>query len=308
MIAIRLGLFLSLMMLVGLSAFPLYALRKDEREEGRVLRLRRTLIFWSVAAASLSVLGLVALIAAMMGGSITEIDWPASQSILFETSIGTAWLVRMAALSIVLIVAWSLRLSSGQRLLIITFAGAIALSSLVWTGHAGATEGRLGLIHKLSDILHMIAAAIWLGGIAAFLLLLRAPMDRLWGDRLTIAHRALDDFSRIGTICVVVIVVTGLVNGQILVGLSNLRRLFETSYGQLLLLKLAVVAVMLGLAARNRWRLTPDLGARLAGGDVSVSARALRSSLLLEAAAALLILGLVAWLGMLEPPTSLAMS
>lgn len=308
MIAIRLGLFLSLMMLVGLSAFPLYALRADERVEGTVLGLRRTLILWSVGAASLSVLGLAALIAAMMGGSITEIDWAASQSILFETPIGTAWLVRMAALSIVLIVAMSLRLSSGQRLLIITFAGTIALSSLVWTGHAGATEGSLGLIHKLSDILHMIAAAIWLGGIAAFLLLLRGPMDRLWSDRLKIAHRALDDFSRIGTICVTVIVVTGLVNGQFLVGLSNIWSLLDTGYGQLLLLKLALVAVMLGLASRNRWRLAPDLGARLTDGDVSDSAAALQSSLLLEAAAALVILGLVAWLGMLGPPASLAMS
>lgn len=273
-----------------------------------MLGLRRTLILWSVGAASLSVLGLAALIAAMMGGSITEIDWAASQSILFETPIGTAWLVRMAALSIVLIVAMSLRLSSGQRLLIITFAGTIALSSLVWTGHAGATEGSLGLIHKLSDILHMIAAAIWLGGIAAFLLLLRGPMDRLWSDRLKIAHRALDDFSRIGTICVTVIVVTGLVNGQFLVGLSNIWSLLDTGYGQLLLLKLALVAVMLGLASRNRWRLAPDLGARLTDGDVSDSAAALQSSLLLEAAAALVILGLVAWLGMLGPPASLAMS
>ena len=57
MIAIRLGLYLSLMLLVGLAAFPLYALRHDERPEGQVLPLWWALTFWSVTAITLSGLG-----------------------------------------------------------------------------------------------------------------------------------------------------------------------------------------------------------------------------------------------------------
>jgi putative copper resistance protein D len=305
MIAIRFGLYLSLMLLVGLAAFPLYALRPDERADGRVLHLRRTFVSWTVAALVLSVLGFAALIAAMMGGSILDIDWEMCRSMLFETSIGTAWLVRIAALLAVLVAAFSLNLPAGTRLVAIAVAGTVALSSLVWTGHAGATEGSLGLIHKASDMLHMFAAAIWLGGIAAFLLLLREPSDHLWGGRLQIGHRALEDFSRVGTICVAIIVVTGLINGQVLMGISNIPLMFETRYGQLLILKLALVAGMLFLAARNRWRLTPNLGARLSGEGEGDAVAPLRRSLLLEAGAALAILGLVAWLGMLEPTASM---
>ena len=116
MIAIRLGLYLSLMLLVGLAAFPLYALRHDERPEGQVLPLWWALTFWSVTAITLSGLGLAALIAAMMGGPLTDIDWETSQSILFETPIGTAWLVRMAALAVVLMAAFPRRWTDEQQL------------------------------------------------------------------------------------------------------------------------------------------------------------------------------------------------
>ncbi len=305
MIAIRLGLYLSLMLLLGLAAFPLYALRRDERAEGHVLRLRPMLISCAVAALALSGLGFAALIAAMMGSPITGIDWASSQPILFETPIGTAWLVRMAALVVALLAAFSRSWGDDQRLGAIALAGGLALSSLVWTGHAGASEDGVGLVHKLSDMLHMVAAAIWLGGIAAFLLLLRTPLDHLRDRQLAIGHRALEDFSRIGTICVAVIVATGLINGQVLIGFSNVWRIFETTYGQLLVLKLVLVAGMLLLAARNRWRLTPDLAHELSAGAASSAVAALRTRLTLQAAAAIAILALVAWFGTLEPPASM---
>lgn len=307
MIAIRLGLYLSLMLLLGLAAFPLYALRDSERPEGKILTLRKTLIFWSGAAIILSVLGFLALMAAMMGTSIADIDWAMCRTILFETPIGNAWLVRIAALVAALVAALAIDRSVKRRLITVATASAIALSTLVWTGHAGASEGTLGSLHKASDILHMLAAAIWLGGIAAFLRILQAPDDGIWGDRLTVAHRSLDSFSRVGTICVAVIVITGMINGQILVGLSNISSVFESTYGQLLVLKLVLVGAMLFLGAKNRWRLTPDLGMVLPEGNTATAVAALRTSLLLEAGAGLAILGLIAWLGMLEPPASMTM-
>lgn len=309
MIAVRLGVYLSLMLLLGLAAFPLYAplyaLRKQERGNGTVLPLREILMFWSIAAIILSVLGFLMLVASMSGNPISDFDWQVGRSILLETPIGYAWLVRMAALSAALATLVFRARSNEQRLIAVALAAAIALASLVWTGHAGASEGGLGLVHKISDILHMLAAAIWLGGIAAFLLLLRPAADQ--PARLTIGHRALEEFSRIGTICVSIIVVTGLLNGQILIGLGNAPQLFDSAYGQLLVLKLLFVGAMMLLAANNRWRLTPGLARALSEGDTSSAVAALRKSLLLEAAAAFAILALVAWLGMLEPTASMAM-
>lgn len=307
MIAIRLGLYLSLMVLMGLAAFPLYALRTDERSEGSILSLRGPLIFLSVVSFLLSLLGFFALVAAMLGTTLFAIEWETSRSMLMETPIGAAWMVRMAAVLFALYAACAVK-RTNLRLIAVCIASAIAIATLVWTGHAGATEAPLGSLHKASDILHMLAAAIWLGGIAAFFNMLQEPIDGLWGDRLVVAHRALEEFSRVGSFCVAVIVVTGLINGQILVGFSNLPALLNNTYGQLLLLKLLLVGAMLALAAKNRWRLTPDLGSSLAQGSQKAPVAALRASLLLEAAAALAILALVAWLGTLEPTASMRAS
>ena len=230
-----------------------------------------------------------------------------SRSILLETQIGTAWLVRMAALTAALAVLVFCDGSNQQRLVAVALAAATALSSLVWTGHAGASEGDLGSIHQVSDILHMLAAAIWLGGIGAFLLLLKPPPEGQSDSRLAIGHRALDEFSRVGTVCVSIILLTGLLNGQILVGLQNVPQLLDTAYGQLLVAKILIVGAMMLLAAKNRWRLTPGLALALSEGNPSIAVTALRKSLLLEATAAFAILALVAWLGTLEPTASMAM-
>ena len=242
----------------------------------------------------------------MSGSAIGNPDWQTGRAILVETPIGTAWMVRMAALGLAVLIAIYAK-SSQLRLIGVMLAGAAALASLVWTGHAGASEGNLGLVHRVSDILHMLAAAVWLGGIAGFLLLLRAVPEPLSANRLAIAHRSLEEFSRIGAICVSIIAVTGLINAQILVGFDNLTALFGSDYGLLLMLKLLAVALMLLLAANNRWRLTPSLGTALEDDDPRSAAKALRTSLRLEASAAFAILALVAWLGTLEPTASLAM-
>ncbi len=77
----------------------------------------------------------------------------------------------------------------------------------------------------------------------------------------------------------------------------GIARLDDTLYGQLLLAKLALFALMLALAAANRFVLTPRL---VAGGD----GRALRISLSIEFVAGVLIVFLIGGAGTLEPPVS----
>lgn len=313
MIAIRLGTYLSLMLLMGLAAFPLYALIGEERLEGHAARLDRWLKIAGGSALLLSALGMVAMTANMMGTSYWEVDAETVGAITTESAVGWAWVARMGALLLALAALVGLKPQRTLQLGIVVVASGAALASLVWTGHAGASEDALGVIHKLSDMLHMLAAAIWIGGIVAFLNMLRTPADGLRSDRLKIVHRALGDFSVVGTLAVAVIAATGLINGQVLVGYANVFSMFTSLYGQLLLAKLVLVGLMLLLAAKNRWRLTPGLTQALAEGDTSDTSdtsnavAALRRSLLLEATAAFAILALVAWLGMLEPTASLAM-
>ncbi|MBK9999942.1 MAG: CopD family protein [Sphingomonadales bacterium] len=71
-----------------------------------------------------------------------------------------------------------------------------------------------------------------------------APTDA----QIRIAHRALEQFSRVGTLAVGLIVLTGIINSLSLMGLPHPYALFASRYGQLLLIKLALFAAMLMLA------------------------------------------------------------
>ena len=130
------------------------------------------------------------------------------------------------------------------------------------------------------------------------------PATRINAAHLTLTYRALHGFGTVGTIVVAALIVTGLINAWLLVGPDHVGALGTTLYGRLLLAKLALFAAMLGLAALNRFRLTPRFKASIAAADHSSAMGALRGSLAIETACIVAILALVAWLGTLEPPAS----
>jgi putative copper resistance protein D len=173
--------------------------------------------------------------------------------------------------------------------------GGIACASFSWMGHGAATEGPAGWVHLGGDILHSLAAAAWIGALAVFAFWL---MRKEAEPRLLLA--ALQGFSLFGMAFVTVIAATGLLNAYFLVGLSRLPMLWSSLYGELLLLKVGLFLVMLWLAARNRSVHTPALATASAS-----SSGALRQSVLLETGLGIVILAIVAWLGMLPPPSSL---
>ncbi|MGR4889953.1 copper homeostasis membrane protein CopD [Sphingopyxis sp. LARHCG72] len=301
-IGIRFALFAALMLFTGLAAFPLYTFRRGARTNRLLAAMLVRLQRWLCALGLLvSTADIVVLTATMHGVAPSSVAPGMLRTILVETDVGAAWLVRTAALLVAAIAAWSFTRRPRIAATILAAAGVAALSTLAWSGHAGATEGLTGTVHRISDALHMIAAAIWLGAIAAFLILLRPRRRGLPVKRIALAARSLDRFGRVGTICVLVITATGLINAQLILGLENAGRSIASPYGQLLLIKLLLFGAMLTLAAANRWRLTPALTAASIDADSSRAAAAIRRSIAAEAAAAGTILALVAWFGTLEP-------
>ena len=302
-VSIRAALYVDLMLLFGLSLFGLYSLTRAERQS--VLPFRALIAGLAALGLALSGLGIAAMTAAMAGVPLSGVDRETLDMVITQTSVGTAWQVRIAALLIALCFAWAAGQRKGAALFaLMTGAAGIALASLAWTGHGAASEGRAGLVHLWADIFHLLAAGAWIGGIAAFGWLLLRPVAAMSEDHLRLSHRTLDRFSVVGSVVVGVIVASGLVNSYMLVGPMHIVDLPVTLYGQLLLVKLALVAAMVALAAANRFRLTPALETALANGDALSAVAALRRSMVWEAAAVLAILGLVAWMGMLSPPMS----
>ncbi|MGY9106868.1 MAG: copper homeostasis membrane protein CopD, partial [Alphaproteobacteria bacterium] len=188
--------------------------------------------------------------------------------------------------------------------IIAVIGGAIA-ASFAWTGHGGIHEGVSGIIHLWADVLHLLAAAIWLGALAPLLILVLRSLSTQSEDEARRVGFALAAFSGIGTAIVAVLVISGLINSWFLIGPAQWTSMFSAKYRILLSLKLILFGLMLFLAALNRYRLTPRLTASLGQqGQAMTALSSLRASLIAESGLGLLVIWLVSWLGTLEPPSS----
>ncbi|MEG3126048.1 copper homeostasis membrane protein CopD [Sphingomonas sp. GB1N7] len=301
LIGVRFAIYLTLAALFGLSAFSLYGLRAGER--GDALALRPWILTCASVGLLLSFAWVVLMASSMAGTPAWPIDGEAVGALLIGSAIGTAWKVRMAALAVAALAATRAP-DRGIAVWIVALSAAVALGALAWTGHGAMDDAAIGWLHLAADILHLIASGLWVGALLGLILLVSRRSARVDTAHLALTHRALHGFGAVGTVVVAAIVVTGLANGWMLVGLGNVESLATTLYGQLLLLKLALFVAMMGLASLNRFRLTPAFERSIVAGDYVHALSALRASLVVETGCVAVVLGLVAWLGTLAPLAS----
>ncbi len=159
--------------------------------------------------------------------------------------------------------------------------------ALALSGHASNAAPRA--VSRPAVFLHGISVAFWVGSLLPLLASLRAPQP----------NASLARFSRAIPVPLALIALSGL--WLACVQLGRVDALWTTDYGLVLSGKLIAVAVLLGLAAANRYLLVPRYAAR--GAD---AARPLRRSIVFEFAVVLAILGLVALWRFTPPPRSLA--
>jgi putative copper export protein len=143
--------------------------------------------------------------------------------------------------------------------------------SFALSGHAAA----LDLANGLLVFIHLSTAAWWVGSLC----LLRSACGQ--GD-FTIIANALRRFSALAVVLVGALVFVGVMLIRALLDFADLPYL--SAYEQTLAIKVGVVAVILGVAAYNKFRLTP----RLEANDVT-AATSLRTMISIE----LLLIGIV---------------
>ncbi len=172
-----------------------------------------------------------------------------------------------------------------SRALPAIIGAAAAATSFAWVGHVHALQG--SWLPTLVIAVHLLAVSFWLGALVPLLMTQSA-------DVAAVAATA----SRFGAIAVYVVGAL-LAAGACLLFLllGNLRELWQTDYGRFALLKVLLVVCLLGLAALNRWRLTP----RIRAGDARAG-RTLMTSIGLEIALAAAILIVTASMTTLTGP------
>ena len=243
----------------------------------------------AVAVAVATAVAVLPLEAAVIGeGWVDGINPATVQAVLFETSVGWAW---MAQAVVALLLAGTLTVPLRLRLGSTALASGLLLATLTLTGHAAMHEGALGVAHRLNDAVHVLAAGAWLGALVPLLPLLRALDDR---DLSHGAGLALRRFSVSGHFAVALVVLTGSLNTMLVLGRWPTD--WSSPYQAMLAAKAALVLVMTALALVNRYLLVPML-ARSRGSVI----RTLREATMIEIALGFAVVGLVSVFGLLEP-------
>jgi copper resistance protein D len=215
--------------------------------------------------------------------------------VLTETQFGLGWIARsFLAISLA---GW-LSHSTLRNSETTNWSAAVSMSlaasllgTLAWAGHAAATPGTHGGFHLVSDILHVISASAWVGGLLPLALLLafaRRQSDPAWH---CVANIAVRHFSMLGIAAVATILATGIINTWMLVGGAS--ALIESDYGKLLLLKIACFFAMVCVAAFNLFMLAPR--------TVTLGTKQLERNTVVEAGIGFIVVVIVSGLGTMAP-------
>jgi copper transport protein len=160
---------------------------------------------------------------------------------------GRAWVVRLLLLAAAAVLLPRLaRAASSTGARAASVVGGVALlATISLTGHA--VSGDLVPLAFVTDVVHLSAVSVWLGGLAVLVVALLwegadAPDDEV--------EAVVGRFSPVAFAAVVAIVASGTVQGWRQVG--SYDALLETGYGRLLVLKVALVSAMLVAAAVSR--------------------------------------------------------
>ncbi|MGH2787054.1 MAG: copper resistance CopC/CopD family protein [Actinomycetota bacterium] len=175
---------------------------------------------------------------------------------LLATDVGRALIYRGGLIAICL-AAGIAAMRSSRAVTLWAAAGSAALAMLVHveSGHASAAESWTWLIIG-SQWIHFLAVGIWIGGLAALLLVIRG----LEGDG---RGRAVKRFSTMAGFMLAAVVTTGIVRA--VTEIPSWSDLFSSAYGRTVLAKITLALGLAGLGAINRYRNVPRSASSVTG-------------------------------------------
>lgn len=200
-------------------------------------------------------LAILALLAAVLGfmlrgaaltGGVDGMTDPEMLGLLWTTPVGDVLVYRIVGTLMIALGPIIPRLG----IFVSLAGGTLALWSFTQIGHVPELE-QIGLRFLL--LLHLLAVAFWIGVLGPLRRLSRVPEQLKNASDL--GHR----FGQAATLIVPVLMLAGALMAWLILG--DLTALITTGYGLTLLLKLALVGVILGLAAAHKLRFIPQMRA-----------------------------------------------
>ncbi|NMZ41078.1 copper homeostasis membrane protein CopD [Pseudomonas proteolytica] len=232
--------FMVVLLMFGACVFRPWLLGTSPRPAlDRQLSRITTLLAWLALGSGVSWLLLIS--ASMAGSELAALDLATVQLVLGKTFFGKVWSLHLllnGLLVLSLLTPWQ-----HVRLLL----SAMLLATLAPVGHGAMLSGLSGQLLILNQMVHLLCVGAWLGGLLLLVLILRQaalyPLEKI-----------LQRFSGVGYLLVAGLLVTGLINIRVLTGQFWPTPLFS-GFTLILLIKVLLVAGMLGLALLNRLRI-----------------------------------------------------
>jgi copper transport protein len=177
-------------------------------------------------------------------------------SALVGSSIGIAGFARIAAVAIagvpLLLVARSAAAAKPRWLGLAALGAVLAMTVDVTVGHSASEQS--GLVGLAAQWIHVVAAGLWIGGLASLLVAVR-------GEPNAEKAAAIRRFSTWAAPWIGLLAITGVVRAIQEVG--TVDALLGQAYGQLVIAKSAGLVVLALLGASNRWWSVPAAGRTL---------------------------------------------
>ena len=211
-----------------------------------------------------------------------------------QTDFGNIWAIRMV-ITIILLGIWfgldrkKILSKKNQIPLLIASLALIATSSLI--GHGAASGETPALI---LDYIHNLVAAVWIGGIFYFVFTLLPTFSQLKeSNREKMSLVLIPRFSIAFIIAIGIVIITGPTLMWFLE--SDVGLITESVYGQLILIKIAIAAIMVVLGGFFQFRLQRNAEKNFSSGKISVHKK-LKRTLKIDAVLGIILLGIVALL------------
>ena len=208
-------------------------------------RLRRFSLVLTGIALTSAVLSFMLRGAALTGDIAGMVDRE-MLGLLWSTSVGEVFTYRLAGVTLIIVGLYFPVIGAWVSLA----GGVVSLWSFTQIGHIPDLE-QSGV--RLLLLLHLLGVSFWVGILAPLHWLARDP------EYLEIAANLGDHFGVMASGIVAVLVLAGGLMAWLILG--NLSLLFTSSYGLALVVKVTLVALLLGLAAANKLRFIPRMKA-----------------------------------------------
>ena len=201
-----------------------------------------------------AVLGLVATILAFslrganLPGDVSGMIDPEMLGILWTTPVGTALLLRLAGLSLLIVGLFMGRVGGRVGVWVSMLGGIVAIWSFDQIGHVSGLDATLLDVALMA---HLLAASLWISVLTPLKRLASSPDT--YASAADLGHR----FGVIASVTVPLLIIVGGYMAYQLVG--SFSALTGTGYGLALIIKVLLVGLLLGLAAANKLRFIPAL-------------------------------------------------